>query len=168
MDLYFLRHGKAEDYGRNGAADDFFRALTEQGIAEMEAESRALERLGVEPDLILTSPLVRAKETAAIVAKQLGMKKQLIETELLAPGCDLKQLRKLIGSYDSIRAFMVVGHEPDFSTMVGELIGNASVEMKKGGLAALKIDTSLRTGAGTLQWLLPPKILVRLGENQRR
>jgi phosphohistidine phosphatase SixA len=52
--------------------------------------------------------------------------------------------------------------------MVGELIGNASVEMKKGGLAALTIDTSLRTGAGTLQWLLPPKILVRLGENQRR
>jgi phosphohistidine phosphatase len=162
MELYFLRHGKAADVGEQGACDDFSRALTDHGITEMEAEAKALDRLDVRPDLILTSPLVRAKQTAQIVAKRLGLKKDLVETDLLAPGCDLKQLRKLLGAYDSYHKIMLVGHEPDFSSMVGELIGGGNIEMKKGGLATITIERPFRTGAGVLQWLVPPKILVGL------
>jgi phosphohistidine phosphatase len=163
MDLYFLRHGKAEDVGERGASDDFSRALTAVGVTEMEAEAKALQRLGLEPHLIVTSPLVRAKQTAQIVAKRLGLKKELVETEMLAPGCDVKHVRKLLSSYDTHQTIMLVGHEPDFSTIVGELIGAASIELKKGGVAAVSIERSIRAGAGVLQWLIPPKILVALG-----
>jgi phosphohistidine phosphatase len=163
MDLLFLRHGKAEDVGKGGASDDFSRALTSVGVSEMEAEAKALERLGVEPDLILTSPLVRARETAQIVAKRLGLKKELIESDLLRPGSELKQVRKLVSGYESRRTIMLVGHEPDFSTIVGELVGRASIEMKKGGIAAVTVERSIRAGSGVLQWLVPPKILVALG-----
>jgi phosphohistidine phosphatase len=160
MELYFLRHGKAEDPGQGGAADDFSRALTEKGIDEMEAEAKALDRLGVRPELILTSPLVRAKETAQIVAKRLGLKKELVETELLAPGCNLNRLQKLLVQHGACQRIMLVGHEPDFSTMVGELVGGAVIEMKKGGLALVTIERALRAGSGVLEWLVPPRILI--------
>src|SRR5262245_29847923 len=162
MDLYFLRHGKAEDVGEGGASDDFSRALTAVGVTEMEAEAKALDRLGLKLDQIVTSPLVRAKQTAQIVAKRLGLKKELIESELLAPGCDMKHLRKLLSAYDTQQTIMLVGHEPDISAIVGELIGEASIEMKKAGVAAVSIGSSIKAGAGVLQWLIPPKILIAL------
>jgi phosphohistidine phosphatase len=168
MELYFLRHGKAEDIGQGSACDDFSRPLTAAGVVEMEAEAKAFETLGIELDLVVTSPLVRAKMTAQIVATRMGLKKELVETELLAPGCDLKRLRKLLGSYDSHEAVMLVGHEPDMSTIVGELVGRASIEMKKGGLAFVTIERSVRSGAGVLQWLVPPKVLVPLGGSGKK
>lgn len=157
MELFFLRHGKAEDLSESAASDDFGRALTNKGIDETKALAEALERLEIVPDQILTSPLVRAKQTAEIVAKRLELKKELSETELLAPGCDLKQLRELIGGYRTCKSLMVVGHEPDFSSMIGQLIGGAGIEMKKGALAAVSIESSLRPGAGVLEWLVTPK-----------
>jgi phosphohistidine phosphatase len=161
MELYFLRHGKAVEPGSSGAGDDFGRQLTEQGIDEMEAEAEAFERLGLKPDVILTSPLVRAKETAEIVAKRLGLKKRLIVAEPLSSGCDLERLRNLLSQHSSAEKVMLVGHEPDFSSMVGELIGGgaSSVEIKKAAVAAVTINRSARPGSGTLRWLLPPRVL---------
>src|SRR5437867_3260976 len=95
MEIYFLRHGKAVEPGSPGAPDDFSRALTARGIEEMEAEAEALVQLGLLPDLILTSPLVRARQTAAIAAERLHLKKQLIESELLGPGFNLARLKQL-------------------------------------------------------------------------
>ena len=165
MDLYFLRHGKAVEIGPD-APDDFRRALTPDGIKEMQAEAEALESLGIRPDVILTSPLVRAKQTAEIVAKRLGVKKGLIESDLLAPGCQLEQLRKLLDQHGSAKQVMLVGHEPDFSSMIGDLIGpeGASMELKKGGLAVVHIERTARKGVGTLLWLVPPKVLIRVAE----
>lgn len=162
MELYFLRHGKAVEPGTRGIADDFSRELTPKGTEEMEAEAKALERLGVKPGVILTSPLVRARQTAQIVAKRLGLKKELIETDLLSPGCDLERLRKLLGQHSTCKSVMLVGHEPDFSSMVGELIGGgaSSVEFKKGGLAHVTVERSVQPGGGVLNWLVPPRILV--------
>jgi phosphohistidine phosphatase len=160
MELYFLRHGKAQELGDAGVTDDFGRALTEKGIAEMEAEAKAMDRIGIPLDVILTSPLVRAKETAAIVARRLGLKDQLFETELLTPGCSVSRLQKLIAEYPKAETVMLVGHEPDLSTIVGELIGGARIEMKKGGFAAVICNRLLTRGCGTLKWLAPPKILI--------
>lgn len=161
MELYFLRHGKAVEPGSFGAGDDFNRQLTERGIDEMEAEAEAFELLGLKPDVILTSPLVRAKQTAEIVAKRLGLKKRLIVAEPLSTGCDLDRLRHLLSQHSAAEKVLLVGHEPDFSSMVGELIGGgaASVEIKKASLAALKVNPSVRPGNGTLRWLLPPRVL---------
>ena len=161
MELYFLRHGKASEPGSSVSGDDFSRQLTERGVDEMEAEAEALERLGLKPDVILTSPLVRAKQTAEIVARRLGLKKRLIVAEPLSSGCDLDRLRHLLAQHSAAEKVLLVGHEPDFSSLVGELIGGgaASVEIKKAGLAALKVNRSLRPGSGTLRWLFPPRVL---------
>src|SRR5262249_13268037 len=96
MELYFLRHGKAADLSEAAASDDFGRALTSKGVDETKPLCDVLVRLGIVPDRILTSPLVRAKQTAEIVAKRLGLKKELVETDQLQPGCNLKRLRELV------------------------------------------------------------------------
>ena len=163
MELYFLRHGKAVELNDSGAPDDFHRALTPRGMEEMRAEAESLHLLGVRPDIILTSPLVRAQQTAAIVAQRLAPKKGLVETDLLAPDCDLNQLRKLLEQHTDCNSIILVGHEPDFSTLVGDLIGShgARVELKKGALAAVGVRGSVRSGGGLLQWLAPPKLLMQ-------
>jgi phosphohistidine phosphatase len=163
MELYFLRHGKAVDAPGPDAPDDFSRPLTDKGIEEMEAEAKALQALGIEPDVILTSPLVRAKQTAEIVARRLGLKKRLIETDALAPGCELNRLAKLLDEHRSANSLLLVGHEPDFSTLVAELIGTkpSAVELKKGGLALVELKPPVRRGGGVLHWLVAPKLLLR-------
>ena len=163
MQLYFLRHGKAVEPGGPDACDDASRALTPDGITEIEAEAEVLDRLGVRPDVIWTSPLLRARQTAEIVARRLGLEKRLMETELLAPGCDLDRLRKLLERQGTVERVMLVGHEPDFSSMVGDLISarGVAMELKKGGLAVVQLDGSVRAGKGVLRWLVPPKLLVR-------
>ena len=161
MELYFLRHGKAVELGEPGAPDDFHRALTTKGVEETAAEAETLLAIGVRPDVILTSPLVRAKQTAKIMADRLSPKQGLVETDLLAPECDLSRLRKLLEQHAGAESAMLVGHEPDLSTLVGELIAaqGARVEMKKGGIAAVQVRGSVRPGGGLLQWLAPPKLL---------
>ncbi len=162
MDIYFLRHGKAAELGDPGVTDDFSRSLTAKGIEEMEAQAAVMERLGIGPDAILTSPLTRAKQTAEVVANRLGRKKSLDVCDELAPGCDLERLGRLVGRHASAKSILVVGHEPDLSTMIGELVGRggARVEMKKGGLARVELRGSVRAGAGTLGWLVPPRVLL--------
>lgn len=162
MKLYFLRHGKAVEPGSPGAPDDAGRSLTPDGIEEMEAEAKAFEQLEIQPEVILTSPLLRTKQTAQIVARRLEPKGGLVESELLAPGCEFEQLENLLGKHAAADSVMLVGHEPDFSTLVGELIGRggmALVELKKGGLAFVESPWPVRRGGGTLRWLLPPKVL---------
>ena len=79
-------------------------------------------------------------------------------TEKLAPGCDLVQLFALLGEYRGTERVMLVGHEPDFSSLIGALTGGSQVLMKKGGLGRVDIER-LEHGAGTLTWLLPPRVL---------
>lgn len=155
MELYFLRHGIAADVGPAGQGDAG-RALTKDGIAKMQAGARGMRRLGLRLDALLSSPLVRAHETAAIVARELGLELQLAEK--LAPGCDLLELFALLGEYRGADRVMVVGHEPDFSSMIGALTGGSQVLMKKGGLARVDIER-LEQNIGTLTWLLPPRVL---------
>lgn len=155
MELYFLRHGIAADVGPDGLGDAG-RPLTKEGIAKMRAGARGLRRLGLQLDALLSSPLVRAHETATIVARELGLELQLADE--LAPGCDIAQLFALLGEHRAAERVMLVGHEPDFSILIGALTGGSRVLMKKGGLGRVDIDL-LEEGAGTLAWLLPPRAL---------
>ena len=155
MELYFLRHGIAADVGPAGMGDAG-RPLTKEGIAKMQASARGMRRLGLRLDALLSSPLVRAHETAAIVAGELGLELRLAEQ--LAPGCDMTQLFALLGEYRAAERVMLVGHEPDFSSLIGALTGGSHVLMKKGGLGRVDIER-LEQGAGTLTWLLPPRVL---------
>jgi phosphohistidine phosphatase len=155
VELYFLRHGIAEDQGPADTGDAG-RRLTKEGITKMKAEAHGLRALGLRIDALLTSPFARAHATAEIIAKELGIELQLADE--LAPGCDVEQLFALLGEHRAAERVMVVGHEPDFSSMVGQLTGGSRVMLKKGGLARVDLEV-LDAGAGMLVWLLPPKAL---------
>jgi len=155
MKLYFLRHGLA-DWPNWDAARDHERPLTDEGAEKMKAESKAIQRLDLGLDAILSSPLARARQTAESVAERLGL--AVIEEPALTPGFDVKRLRDMLRRYPNAGALMLVGHEPDFSRTIGQLIGGSRVAMKKGGLARVDLD-SLDPLGGELVWLLAPKVL---------
>ncbi len=150
MELYFLRHGDAEDPRPD--LPDAQRALTEEGVRTTESEALGLRKLGLAPGVILTSPLLRARQTAEIVARALGAGEPIAEDEL-ASGCDIDRLARALSRHPGHEQVIVVGHEPDFSTMIGELVGGAKVELKKGGLALVSLS-EVAPGAGVLRWLL--------------
>jgi phosphohistidine phosphatase len=160
MKLYFLRHGVAYEREAWQGENDELRPLTEEGIEDMKREARTLRDICPKLDAIVTSPLVRARQTAQIVAKKLGMEVQ--EDALLKPGFDVEALGALLARHRSARRLMLVGHEPDFSHTIAQLIGGGTVDMAKGGLARVDTDDnaaetlSLR---GSLIWLLTPKLL---------
>jgi phosphohistidine phosphatase len=157
MRVYFLRHGKAEDRlawtGR-----DAERPLTAEGREALGREAKRLRALDLALDVVVTSPLVRARETAEIVAAELGLGGRLVEDERLAPGFDVARLEQVLSEHGPAGAVMVVGHEPDFSETIAELIGGGDVVMKKGGLARVDVAAPV-AGGGQLVWLLTPPLL---------
>jgi phosphohistidine phosphatase len=148
MLIYFLRHADAIYTGD--------RPLSEKGHKQMAGVAKALRRLEVGVDALYTSPLRRARQTADAVAEVLGSEPQV--TDLLDAGTTLRRLRELLEDCGPEARVMVVGHEPDFSEMVGGLIGGGQVDMKKAGLALVECD-EVAPGAGLLRWLLPPRAM---------
>jgi phosphohistidine phosphatase len=161
MRLYFLRHGIAEE--RSPSGSDFDRRLTDEGIREMETVAQGLHKLGLRFDAILTSPLVRARQTAAIVARELNVEDVLREERGLASGAGLGDLQDVLESQPSKAHVLLVGHEPDFSGFVSRLIGGGRVKMKKAGLACVE-TAAIEPGAGELRWLLNPDHFRKLTE----
>ena len=157
MRLYFLRHGLAADR-ETWTGDDFDRPLTDQGKERMAREAATLVKMSLDLDVILTSPLVRAYQTAEIVAQHMNQTDQLVQDEQLSPGFGSNQLAKILKTYPEAQALMLVGHEPDFSQVIGDLIGGGRLTCKKGSLACVELtDRSLQ---GNLVWLIPASVLV--------
>ena len=156
MKCYFLRHGIAFDQDA-WRGPDFDRPLTDDGRERMAREAKTFSRLELDLDAILTSPLVRAKQTAALAAAALNMDGQLVEDARLGPGFNAVALAQILHDYPAAEALMFVGHEPGMSQTIGDLTG-ARVDFKKGSLACVDLPASgsLR---GALVWLLPPKFL---------
>jgi phosphohistidine phosphatase len=155
MRLYFLRHGIA-DWPEWDPARDHERPLTKDGVKKMKQQATALADLGLKIDAVLASPYTRAYQTADIVAGKLGLD---VKTEpLLAPGFNTDKLAEIVEPYGDDQALLLVGHEPNFSTVIAELIGGGRVQMKKGALARVDVNSELQ---GELVWLLQPKILTR-------
>lgn len=157
MKVYFLRHGKAANRAEWAGGDDD-RPLTREGEEAMTREAAALRALDLAPDVIVTSPLARARRTAEIVADGLGLRGRLVEDERLAHGFDVHRLAQVLAAHDPADVVMVVGHEPDFSAAVAELIGGGEIVMKKGGLARVDVTAPV-AGGGELVWLLTPPLL---------
>jgi phosphohistidine phosphatase len=149
MELYFLRHGEA-DWPEWKKSDDE-RPLTKRGKREMRDVAKFLDRLRVRPNLIVTSPLPRAAQTAEIAADYL--KAKLRKDELLAPGFGASKLRTVLKRHRA-RVLMLVGHEPDFTQVISELTG-ASLKLSKAGVALVDVDPE--SEEGKLLWLFPPK-----------
>ena len=157
MRIYFLRHGRALPR-TEWKGDDAERPLSAEGAEAMEREGQAIARLDLAPDAIITSPLARAERTAEIVATHLDMRGRLARDERLAPGFGAKQLAEIVRENPEATALMLVGHEPDFSTIISALIGGGDVACRKGGLARVDLTES-SAKRGQLVWLIPPSAL---------
>lgn len=155
--LYFLRHGKAESRAGWGAGDDL-RPLTAQGEAEVRRVATGLVELGVAPDVVVSSPLARARRTAELACEALGAGAPALD-DRLGHGFDVAALAGVVADHGPGASIMLVGHEPSFSAVIGDLTGGRVV-CKKAGLARVDVDgTSL--GGGRLVWLLPPGVLAK-------
>jgi phosphohistidine phosphatase len=161
MEIFILRHGIAIAHGAPGyEKNDDARPLTPKGKKQLRKNSAALKKMKLDFDLILSSPLPRAKETAKIIAEKLKLKKRLRFSHALKPGGGEKKLvQELIDLKPAAQKILLVGHEPDLSGLLSRLLtGNAQMktDFAKGGLAKLEIE-KLRDGkCATLAWLLTP------------
>ncbi len=152
--LYFLRHGKA--WSRDAwHGDDYLRPLTDAGEALVRAEGRAMKAMGLAPDVIVTSPMARARRTAEIVAEELGRSELLVEDQRLAHGFDARRLAEIVARHAGADSLMLVGHEPELSATVAELTGGGRLDFKKGGLARVDMKSS-KLEDGILACLLTP------------
>jgi phosphohistidine phosphatase len=152
LELYLLRHAHAGNASQ-WTGDDSLRPLSAKGKRQAERLGRHLAELRFEPDSVLTSPKLRALETAQLVADALGV--AVVVDDRLAAGVDLDVLEGIV-SGDGGRQIVLVGHDPDFSEICGELIGTSHLPLKKGAIARVDVSLPLARGAGTLRWLLPP------------
>jgi phosphohistidine phosphatase len=133
--LWLLRHGEAVPHGAR--EDDSDRELTPRGEEQSRAAGRALARVGLELDACYASPRVRARDTAALAAAELGV--EVVEDASIASGFDRADAEDLLAAHDG--NVLVVGHEPDFSQLVHDLTG-ARAKFEKGGVAAVKLGPS--------------------------
>lgn len=153
--VHLLRHAHAGDAFK-WIGDDDLRPLTDKGRKQSQRLGAFLERHGVRPDVIVTSPKVRAAQTAEIVAGALGM---TVKTDRrLGEGFGQRELWALLDETGA-REIMVVGHDPDFSSLLAYLVDTAGIRLKKGALATVELHTKLGDGEGELRWLVPPDLL---------
>ena len=150
IDLIFLRHALADWPDWTGSDDD--RPITEEGKKETHEVAAFLNKQGVAPQKIITSPLPRASQTAEIVARYI--KAPLLTSDCLAKGFDARQLWKLL-KQEKIESAILVGHEPDFSATIKEVTGG-DVKLKKSAVARVRLDPEKMSGR--LLWLFPPAI----------
>ncbi len=165
MELHVVRHGIAVSRADPGVRSEEARWLTEEGKARTREVAEGLRAAGVRVDVVFTSPLVRARETAEILAEVLGVKEPLIETEALAPGFSLTDLCEELLAAGPPASAMIIGHEPDLSELISTLVwgdDRGEVDMKKAGVALLELDALPPDKGVVLRWLIPPKFLTKV------
>jgi len=162
MNLYILRHGIAADAGA-GFEHDSERPLTSEGERKLWRITEAMAALELSFDLILSSPYLRARQTAEIVAESLDAEKLLELCDELTPDGSAEELVRVInGRKPQPDSVLLVGHEPYLSELVSLLITGAtrcSVALKKGGLCKLAVASLKAGNCAELEWLLTPKQL---------
>ena len=162
FELYLIRHGLAEERG-HAWPDDGKRPLTEEGMESMRKEARGLARLGVVLDVVLSSPLVRARQTAELVAGGLEPRPPIVNVESLTPEGSYAAVVADLEKHARKRRIALVGHEPSIGELAARLIGSRhSFEFKKGAVCRIDVATIPPSGPGNLRWLLTPKVLKAL------
>jgi len=166
MNLYIIRHAIAVDEG-SADFEDSQRPLTDKGRRKMRQIAKGLYALGVEFDLILSSPYLRAQETAEVLADVLKVKKKIIFSESLIPESEPEKVIAEINESHTVDSLAIVGHEPHLSSLIGLLAANnpnIDITLKKGGVCYLSADDLHHAHRATLEWLLTPGILVGIAD----
>lgn len=163
VDLYILRHGKAEVY--HSGFNDAERKLTGKGKEEIALVAQWMASRGYKFDLIATSPLKRAHETAGIIAASRGNKSGITVWESLAPGGNLDDICGDINKCEDNATVLIVGHEPSCSMLISRIIcgsDSAAIVMTKGGLAKIRNYSFQPRPSGELQWLLTTRQMMSM------
>ncbi|HUU14775.1 MAG TPA: phosphohistidine phosphatase SixA [Terriglobia bacterium] len=164
-ELFIMRHGIAVDRGTPGYADDAKRPLTPEGKNKTRLIAKGLVRLGLDLDWIVSSPLVRAVETAGLVSGELETRVPMDLCDALAPGGSAEALISYLAKQANRRRVMVVGHEPDLSDLAARLMGagrHANLTFKKGGCCLLRFSEFPPKSPGRLVWWLTPRVMRKL------
>jgi phosphohistidine phosphatase len=158
MIIYFLRHASAGEHLLSPKKDEK-RALDKEGIEQCGYVGRALTAIDAHVDVIISSPLKRATQTASLVGNEMGYESKIQIEEHLKPGATFNDFRRLLEKYATPESIMVVGHNPNLSQFLGTIISEsgceASIDLKKGAVARVEMNRT----TGTLQWCLTPKAL---------
>jgi phosphohistidine phosphatase len=158
-EIYLIRHGLAEERG-DVWPDDAKRPLTEDGMSRMRKSVRGLAHLGVSLDVVLMSPLVRARQTAEIVAAGLSPRPSLVSADSLAPEGSFAAVIADLEKHAKKTRIALVGHEPSIGELAARLIGSRhAIEFKKGAVCRIDLEAIPPSGPGDLRWLLTPKIM---------
>jgi phosphohistidine phosphatase len=152
-ELFLVRHGVAEERG-DPWPDDRARPLTRKGVAGLERIGRGLVRMGVSFDVILSSPLVRTRQTAETLAAAYDPPPKVVTVEALSPGGAPQAVLAALTKQARHTRIGVVGHEPDIGALAA---------FKKGAVCRIDVGALPPTASGTLRWFLPPKLLRGLG-----
>jgi phosphohistidine phosphatase len=164
IQLYLIRHGLAASRG-DQFPDDAKRPLTPQGVTRLRREAAGLEALGVRFDIVLTSPLVRARQTAEVLAQALAPRTAVTELAALAPGGAAAATASALAEYSRHGAIALVGHEPDLGQLAARLIGTrAAIPFKKGAVCRIDMEALPPSRPGRLVWFVTPKMLRKLGK----
>lgn len=157
MLLTLLRHGTAEPWEPSG--EDAKRALIEKGEKESAAAGKFARKVGWEPGIVLTSPLVRAQQTAELFCERAGFEPPVIES-FLAAGMHPEHGASHLADYIEFDQVVIVGHEPDFSTLIAYLTGSTALNIKVGKGSLWGVDcTKMAEGCGVLRFGLPAKVI---------
>jgi len=162
MLLYIIRHAWAGPYGDPAWPDDFERPLTADGSLRFAQVVRTLAERDFGPQRVATSPLVRCRQTAEIVARQTPLQPDVVELDALMPGSDLAEaLAWTAKEAEKLEQIAWVGHAPDVGDLTGALLGDgtAPIRFAKGAIAAIRFDGTPKAGEGELRWLVTAKLL---------
>jgi len=162
MVIYFLRHASAGQKHFSNPVNDEKRPIDKIGETQSHDVGRALAYIGVTANVIISSPLTRAMQTADIVAQEIGYEEKIVQDDALRPEASFEQFKALLARHKDKPAIMVVGHDPSMTEFVNRVLSGgppmATIEMKKGGVA--KVEKELRRPA-VLRWLMTPKVVQR-------
>lgn len=156
LELYLLRHAHAGDRDSWSGPDED-RPLTDKGRRQAKRLARFLRALHFQPEIIISSPKVRAAQTAEIVAAALKLDVAL--NARLAGDFGLAALERLLTEVDGQTHIVLVGHDPDFSSLLAVLCGASRIPLRKGALARIDLEAPVTPGGGLLRWLVTPDLL---------
>jgi phosphohistidine phosphatase len=159
MKVFLVRHAIAHERNRARWPDDALRPLTPAGKRKFRSAARGLAGVLPRSAALLTSPFVRARDTAALLAKAMGRKK-VIECAELASGRPAHEVFEMLRARKD-EAVILVGHEPNLSTLLSACLhehARLNIDFKKGGAACVEFGARVQPGRGTLRWMLPPRV----------
>jgi phosphohistidine phosphatase len=162
IQLHLLRHAHAGD-PMKWSHDDADRPLSEKGRLQAERLGLFLAEAGFQPDAILSSPKLRALDTARLVATALELPVRVVDA--LEGPLDVDAVETLLGSAGDPSRPLLVGHDPAFSELAAELLGVAALPIRKGGLVRIDLARPIQPGTGLLRWLVPPELLLGRGRS---